>query len=368
MMVCIPILRRICAIFVMFACLASAETARASDQLSPMLRPAISVANPSQALLICISRADKRLVAAGEHGLIIYSDDNGQSWQQATVPTSETITAVAFADAQTGWAAGGQGVILHTTDGGVHWDLQLTDDQVLALMTKAAAAFAASHPGDDTADRAQHRANILADAGDDKPFLTIVATTPEDVTVFGAYRFAVHTTDEGKTWEDWSLHVGDPVSHNIYKATPIGSSIYLAGEAGVVLRSDDAGQSYSMVTVPDQNTFLGILGTKQAAIVTYGVAGEIFRSTDRGQSWKQAQSPSASDLTDGIILPSGVILLTSEDGNLFESQDDGQTFNVVGANLRMGVFGVTQAANGDLVFVGSGGVRVEPLSSFATMP
>jgi photosystem II stability/assembly factor-like uncharacterized protein len=367
MMVRSSILKRL-SVVATLAALSVPGLAAASDQLSPMARPAIIVSNPAQDLLISVTRAGNRLVAVGEHGLIIYSDDNGQSWRQADVPTSETITAIAFADAQHGWAAGGQGVVLHSIDGGAHWQLQLTDDQVLPLMTKAAASFAAAHPGDDTADRAQRRAGILADAGDDKPFLTILAATPQDATVFGAYRLAVQTNDEGKTWEDWSLHVSDPVSHNIYKATQIGSAIYLTGEAGVVLRSDDGGQNYTMLTVPDQNTFLGILGTKQGAVLTYGVAGEIFRSTDKGQSWTQAQSPSNADLTDGIVLPSGTILLTSEDGNLFESQDDGKNFAPAGANLRMGVFGVTQAANGDLVFVGSGGVRVSPAASFAGAP
>ena len=354
-----------CCAFVLAAGLGLAGPVRAADPQSPMHWPAIAVRAPAQALLISVARAGNRLVAVGGHGVIIYSDDNGQNWRQAEVPVSETITCVAFADAKDGWAAGDQGVVLHTDDGGVSWKIQLTGDQVLGLMTKAAAAYAAAHPGDEAADLAVRRAGILKDAGDDKPFLTILAQSPQEAEIFGAYRIAVRTTDGGKSWQDWSLHVDDPVSHNIYKVAQDGQALFLTGEDGTVLRSDDGGQNYATVTVPDENTFLGILGTPKGAVLTYGVAGEIYRSADEGKNWTPVQSPASSDLTDGIVLRSGAILLTSEDGNLFISHDDGQNFAPVGANLKMGVFGLTQAANGDVVFVGSGGVRVEPAALFA---
>lgn len=355
---------RMFGLFTVLAALLGAGQAVAADRFSPLHWPALQVRDPAHALLISIAHAGTRLVAVGEHGLIIYSDDNGQSWVQAAVPTSETITCVAFADMKNGWAAGGQGVILHSNDGGKTWQIQLTGTQVLTLMTAAAANLAAAHPGDDTAQRAVNRAGILAGAGDDKPFLTIMATDPQNVTVFGAYRFAVRTTDGGKTWSDWSLHVGDPVSHNIYDVSETGGAIYLTGEAGVVLRSDDQGETYAMVTVPDQNTFLGITGTPKNALLTYGVAGEIFRSADRGQSWMPSKSPSSSDITGGLSLQSGTILLTDEEGNVLESKDDGQSFTNAAPNLKMGVFGLIQAGNGDIVFVGSGGVRVEPAATF----
>ncbi len=357
-----------CCALAVAAGLGMAGPARAVDPQSLVYWPAITVRAPAQALLISITRAGNRLVAVGGHGVIIYSDDNGQTWRQAQVPTSETITCVAFANAGHGWAAGGQGVVLHTSNGGVSWKIQLTGDQVLGLMTKAAAADAAAHPDNAAASLAVRRARILKNAGDDKPFLTILAQSPQDATIFGAYRIAVRTGDGGKSWQDWSLHVGDPVSHNIYKVAQDGQALFLAGEAGTVLRSDDDGQNYAMVTVPDENTFLGILGTPDGAVLTYGVAGEIYRSADEGKSWTPVQSPATSDLTDGIVLRSGAILLASEDGNLFISHDDGQNFTPVGENLKMGVFGLTQAANGNVVFVGSGGVRVEPASLFAAAP
>ena len=76
----------------------------------------------NEALLLGVTRAGKRLVAVGEYGDILLSDDEGQSWHQAKkVPTTVTLTAVDFVDDKTGWAVGHDTVILKTEDGGETW-------------------------------------------------------------------------------------------------------------------------------------------------------------------------------------------------------------------------------------------------------
>jgi photosystem II stability/assembly factor-like uncharacterized protein len=348
----------------LLALLFIAGPATADTLVGPVKLPATSVSNPSQVLLISVVRAGARLVAVGGHGLIIYSDDNGQTWHQASVPTSETITEAAFADPMNGWAAGAQGVVIHTTDGGANWQLQLTGEQVIKLMATAAAQFAASNPTSDAAQRAVRRSGIFAQAGPNKPFLAIMPLSSQSAIIFGAYRMTVKTTDGGKTWVDWSLHVGDPISHGIFDAIRVGSSLYLTGEAGVVLRSDDQGQNFSMLTSPDPSTFFGILSTRQGTLLAFGVAGEVFRSTDQGKTWSQANITADADLTAGLSLSSDNILVVSEDGGVFESKDDGLNFHSVSLNEGMALYDAVQAKNGDVVFVGSGGVRVEPSSSF----
>ena len=50
-------------------------------------------------------------------------------------------------------------------------------------------------------------------------------------------------------------------------------------------------------------------------------------------------------------------MVTGENGSAYASADDGQSFQILPLNLGMAVFGVTQASNGDLIFIGSAGVR-----------
>ena len=318
--------------------------ANAAQQTNELSDRAINVRDPASAILISVAKAGDRLVAVGAHGVIIYSDNDGRSWTQSMVPTSETITSIGFATPHTGWAAGAQGVILHTEDGGKSWQLQITGDQILDLMTAAANQAETAAPEDVVAQRAVRRARIFVQDGPDKPFLSVLALNAQTAIIFGAYRMAVMTTDGGKNWVDWSLHVGDPVSHNIYTATLAGSSIYIAEELGFILRSDDGGNSFRLITSPDPSTFFGILCTKNHALLAFGVAGEVFRSVDRGQTWSQSGLSAKADLTAGIVLKSGNILIVSEDGTVYQSADDGLTFHSLDLNEGMALYGLVQSS------------------------
>ena len=65
------------------------------------------------------------LVAVGEYGHIIYSDDDGQTGRKRKyVPTRNTLTSVTFLDNKTGFAVGHDATILKTEDGGLNWSLK----------------------------------------------------------------------------------------------------------------------------------------------------------------------------------------------------------------------------------------------------
>jgi photosystem II stability/assembly factor-like uncharacterized protein len=333
--------------------------ARAADQGYVVLQePALQVRDPAAALLISITRAGNRLVAVGNHGVITYSDDNGASWRQSAVPLQVTITTVAFASAKVGWAAGAYGVVLHTTDAGATWQLQIWGKQVNQLMQQAAARLFQSNAQDPAAARAVRRASIFAAAGPDKPFLTILPLSPEQAIIMGGYRMCIRTADAGRNWADCSLSIPDPVSHNVYSAIRAGNVIYAAGEAGDVFSADAGGLVFKPLNSPGPATLLGILQTRSGALLAYGVADSMFRSTDGGNGWTSINVPGGADLTSGLVMDTGVIIVTSPNGEICASSDDGQRFHVLPLNLGMAVFGATQAGNGALVFVGSGGVRV----------
>jgi photosystem II stability/assembly factor-like uncharacterized protein len=195
-------------------------------------------------------------------------------------------------------------------------------------------------------------------AGANKPFLSIFAASPSQAIIFGAYRMCVRTADAGMHWTDCSLNVADPISHNLYDVVQDKNKLYLVGEAGDVFVSNDAGQTFTSLASPAQATLFGILVTAKDSLLTFGVAGGLYRSTDGGKSWIQSEISVQSDLTAGTVLSSGDIIVTSEAGGIYLSKDDGQSFALMPENEGMALFDVVQAANGNLVFVGSGGVSV----------
>ena len=81
--------------------------------------PAVQAGNATQATMLAAGWAGERVVAVGDHGVVLLSDDQGRQWRQArSVPLSTPLTGVSFVDARHGWAVGHWGAILSTADGG----------------------------------------------------------------------------------------------------------------------------------------------------------------------------------------------------------------------------------------------------------
>lgn len=78
----------------------------------------IESAKAKHSLLVDVAKAGTRLVAVGERGHILFSDDDGAQWQQAKVPSRVLLTSVYFSDDKHGWAVGHDATILASTDGG----------------------------------------------------------------------------------------------------------------------------------------------------------------------------------------------------------------------------------------------------------
>lgn len=317
--------------------------ARAEVAKYPQLaNPAIPVLNPTRAYFVTGALAGNRVFAGGQAGLIIFSDDSGQTWHQSKVPVSATITDIAFASPKVGWATGALGVVLKTEDGGESWFKQLDGLGEIALMNDATQAFvAAQPPGSDEADHATRRAQILAGQGPDKPMLSLLAISETEVFAFGTYRFAEHSTDGGKTWVDWSFHIGDPQSQNLYGAAVIGGAYYLVSETGLIFRSTDGGQSFPQLAQPGgptAATLFGICDTGSGGILAYGVAGEMWLSTDQGKSWTAPQFTGTSNINAVISMVGGQLLIAGDaGGGLWMSRDKGQSFTLMTRNPIMGI-------------------------------
>ena len=96
--------------------------------------PAVKSPLAVRALVNGLAIAGTRIVAVGQRGHVLLSDDAGKSWQQAEVPVSSDLVAVSFPSASTGWAVGHDGVVLHSTNAGGRWTRQLDGHRAGSVM------------------------------------------------------------------------------------------------------------------------------------------------------------------------------------------------------------------------------------------
>jgi photosystem II stability/assembly factor-like uncharacterized protein len=308
--------------------------------------PAIQSAKAGGAVMLALAQAGKRLVAVGERGIVLLSDDNGASWRQAGTPVQVSLVAVQFVTPQLGWAVGHLGVVLHTADGGQSWSKQFDGlraaDSLAAAATTPAAVSAA--------------AQLRAD-GPDKPFLDLYFADASNGYILGAYNLMFRTSDGGRSWQPWQQHVPNPKSLHLYSMRASVDALYLAGEQGTLFRSLDRGVSFEALASPYKGSYFGLVIAPGGELVAYGLRGSAYWSGDQGRSWTAVDTGLQQALTAGIVLADGGLALLSQGGDVLLSRDQGRSFVRQPESQPLPAAALAQAADGALVVAGLRGVR-----------
>jgi photosystem II stability/assembly factor-like uncharacterized protein len=304
----------------------------------PSVRPATLSAHAAQAVTLSVARAGSRLVAVGERGLVLLSDDEGAQWRQVAVPTSATLAAVKFVTPQAGWAVGHYGVVLATRDGGLSWQRQFDGVRAAALAQEAAAtrqvALAASGAGATELARAAkavtEAARLVAD-GPDKPFLDLYFTDERHGLIVGAYNLLFETDDGGVNWRPRLDALDNPKGNHLYAITGSGRQLYIAGEQGVLFRSDDGGRSYTRLTSPYAGSWFALALLPGGTVVAGGLRGNAYRSVDQGVNWDKVAGLPPVSILSLAVAADRTLWLGNQAGQVFRSRDGGQGFAPVAA-------------------------------------
>jgi photosystem II stability/assembly factor-like uncharacterized protein len=310
---------------VVIACPAQAETKSAVD------RPAIVSAKASKSLLIDMAVADKRIIAVGDRGHILFSDDTGVTWTQAKVPVSVMLTGVFFANNQEGWAVGHNGVILYSSDAGASWRLQHSGKQ----------------------------------ASDDKagaPLLDVWFADNTNGFAVGAYGYFLVTHDGGASWSDNSAAIINPDGWHLNAISGLsdGSAVFIAGEKGTLFRSLDKGATWATVPAPFDGSFFGVSGMGNDAVLLYGLQGRLFRSTDMGASWQQVQTGVTSGLNAATRLANGSVIVAGNAGVILVAKDAGLNLISQTRDDRQSISALLPLPSGELLTAGEGGLKRLP--------
>jgi photosystem II stability/assembly factor-like uncharacterized protein len=261
--------------------------------VSLKLQPAEITTAATKAMMLSSAKAGKRIVAVGDHGIVLLSDTDGADFRQArSVPVRSTLTGVYFVDDKTGWAVGQWGVVLRTDDAGENWTVQRSDT---------------------TADR---------------PLFSVYFKDKERGWAVGLWSLVLATKDGGKTWSSVQLPLppgGKKADRNLLKifANRMGT-LYVAAEQGTVLWSYD-GEKWAYVSTGYKGSFWTGIVLNNGTILVGGLRGTIYRSTDEGRSWKESKTELKSSITD-FAEAGGKVYSVGLDGVILESDNGGVSF------------------------------------------
>ena len=323
--------------------------------------PASATEFADKAPLFVVRKFGDRYFSAGARGHIIFSDDNGETWTQASVPVRSTLLDIFFLNDKLGWAVGHEGVILHSSDGGLNWELQYDGvrygEEGLAFYSK----LAAENPDDDLYPYMIGEMEFAIEQGADKPFFGVVFYNENHGHAAGAYGMILVTRDGGKTWQHVLHHMENDDFYHIFDFTPLpepGQS-FLVGEAGLLMVGDiNLERGVRVHSVPWEGSFFTAIDAADGAIVMGGLRGRMFRTEDAGTSWTVVEKPptsavvALSRMADGTLVGGGVA------GEILVSKDDGKSFAMSPASLTVGpIFDLTQSTGNSLLVAGPTGIK-----------
>jgi len=349
---------------ILFAAASHLPAATAPSRNDLLSQPSEKSGKTPSSMLLDVVNAGNRLVAVGERGHIVYSDDNGTTWNQATVPVSVTLTAACFPTPEKGWAAGHDGVVLRTTDGGKTWVKQLDGSRINELVLEQVKRLMEGASG----QKLERLRFFLNDAkkgiqeGPSRPLMALWFRNDREGIVVGSFGMILRTSDGGATWKPILDRIDNPDGLHYYGIARAGNALFLAGEAGMLFRSDDFSESWKKLESPYQGSFFGIAANPAGGgIVAFGLRGTVVLSTDGGRAWTMTKSPTGATLAAGRFLSDGSLWLAGYDGTVLKSVNNGKSFTAMPDRFP-GCAALTETSDRYVVLAGSGGVKRVPMA------
>jgi len=219
--------------------------------------------------LLDVTTANQTVVV-GERGHVLVGDNN--SLKQVQVPTTVNLNAV-DGIGDTYLAAGHDASLLRSEDGGQTWELVFSDVEL------------------------------------DRPFLDLIFLNETTAIAIGGYGLFMRSTDAGKTWET-EQHVSllseddidylksiedDPVFYqeeldfifpHFNRLSQREGNLYLVGEAGLIAKSNDQGESWERFVIDYQGSFFDVQQLSNGSELAVGLRGNMFVQLDTG-NWQR---------------------------------------------------------------------------------
>jgi photosystem II stability/assembly factor-like uncharacterized protein len=350
----------------LMACIASLVFASSShavergEHYDVLDLPAPLSARAAKGKLFGIAKAGSRLVAVGQRGVIIYSDDNAETWSQAQVPVRSVLLDVFFVSASKGWAVGHDGVIVHSDDGGETWSKQLDGYELNDSGLQYYRKLSQENPDNEAYALLVEEFEFATEQGADKPFLMVFFTDENTGFAIGAYGVAVGTVDGGATWVPVMERAFQQFRHT-FDYEFVDGKAYLTTEMGAILVADGSGTRLKSIIPFYDGSFYTIVSSNKGDLVVAGLRATAFRSTDGAATWQNLSLPTTASINASTRLADGRIVLVSQHGDVLVSDDDGASFSQVPLDNTFPYADVIEVKPGQLVLVGLGGQRTVTL-------
>ncbi len=228
--------------------------------------------------------------AAGVNGTILKTINGGTDWIAQTSGTANYLNSVFFIDANNGYAVGAGGTILKTTNSGVNWISQTsgtTEPLSCVVFTDANTGFVASNKGilkttNGGIAWAQSNAGISNYSINSLFFLDANTGYAVGYDWNNAINVIIKTTNGGTDWTAQTSGTTNFLNSVFFIDTNTG---YVVGEPTIILKTINGGASWIPQTSVTTENLKSVYFTDANTGYIAGNSGIIQKTTNGGANW-----------------------------------------------------------------------------------
>lgn len=300
-------------------------------------------------LLLDIAPTSSGYVAVGERGHIIISAD-GKNWQQLDVPTRSTLTTVSVSG-QSIWAAGHDGIILHSADAGKSWQRQrvIPWSKDSTEITNGSPVLDTLFTDENTGYAIGAYSLALKTVDGGANWLPLVVSAPQEAAPAAAL-----TADDSGTFDESMLEMGADSDPHLNAITRTESGkLLIMGERGAGFLSADEGATWRKVQLEYKGSMFGVISLGGERVVSFGLRGNVYESNDAGATWTKQDSGTQASLLGGVMNDKGDVAIVGGNGTLLLRKADETGFTakhlLLSAGQTPSFTSVTPASDGFLM-------------------
>jgi photosystem II stability/assembly factor-like uncharacterized protein len=241
------------------------------------------------------ARSARRVWVAGAGDTVLRSVDGGATWQRLHTGLAKNLSQVHFVSKDSGWVTG-EGKIVHTTDGGAHWTVQLAVPHAKI----SALSFADATHGWATAGALYRTTDGGAvwtqqTTSPPAPWAWVVAPAASDAVV-GSFDYLSHTSDGGATWQPTTRVAADYSGPLDTLQFTDASTGWAGGQAGEIMKTIDGGADWSAQSSGTSNDLNDLTFINASDGWTVGGGNDwlnsasssvVLNTSDGGATWTQ---------------------------------------------------------------------------------
>ncbi len=303
--------------------------------------------------ITAISTAGTRLVAVGDRGTVIISDDSGKNWASRTSGTEGDLLGIVAIGTDRGnklVAVGREETVITSTDNGDTWDFetsmttQLALNAITAINTESGSRLVAVgengivRTSDDSGK--SWTAQISGTAGHLWGVTAIGTDRGSRLVAVGAGGQVVISDDNG---ESWAARISGTGGLHLISITAIGSRLVAVGDGDTAITSIDSGESWKVLTSGTGK--LTNITAIDSRLVAVGLNGRVITSGNRGELWTVQASGTSSHLISitAIGIESGSRLVAvGENGTVITSDTKIDCFTTPSMTRQTRQYGTTR--------------------------